>query len=72
MSVAMFKKILSNEIGTTRECNDGSGVPSFEITAENIDGIAENLSQWFSEQYDGIECTEEFASEFIDETYPAK
>lgn len=70
MSVAMFKKILQSEVGTIRECKDSSGMPPFEITADNIDGIAENLDQWFSEQYDGIECTETFAKEFLDETYP--
>lgn len=74
----IFEKILRGKIGTTRVINDG-GLESgekFKLTAKNVSGIAELLSQWWSEEYgadkdgSGVELTLECAEEFLGEIYP--
>jgi hypothetical protein len=65
-----FRAVVTDAIGTVRGCNDGSGMPSFTISADEIEGMPENLRQWWDEQYENIECTIENAEEFFNETYP--
>lgn len=67
-----FRTVVTNAIGTTRECYDGSGADSFTISANEVEGIAENLDQWWNENehYENVECMLEYAQEYFDEIYP--
>lgn len=67
-----FRTVVMNAIGTTRQCRDGSGCDSFTISHNSVEGITENLNQWWNEQYgdDDVECTLEYADEFFEEIYP--
>ena len=65
-----FRTVVMNAIGTTRECNDGSGCDSFTISSNEVEGIADNLDTWWGEKYDDVESTLENAEEYFDETYP--
>jgi len=69
-SKQIFTSILHDAIGTTRSCNDGSGMGSFTISATDYDGIADNLNTWWIEYYEDVECTVESATEYFNETYP--
>ena len=68
-----FRTVVMNAIGTTRECNDGSGCDSFTISSNDVGGIADNLNTWWNEKYDDddVESTLENAEEYFNETYPA-
>lgn len=65
-----FRTVVTSAIGTTRECNDGSGEDSFTISNNEVEGIAGNLTTWWDENYPDIESTLENAREYFDETYP--
>jgi len=71
-SMINFRTVVTNAIGTTRECRDGAGMSSFTISANEVEGLAENLNQWWNENeyYENVECTLEYAQEYFDETYP--
>lgn len=68
----IFRGVVLAAVGTTRKINDGSDMDGDEFIIENStwNDIAEQLSRWFSEQHEGIVCTESFAKEFFEETYP--
>lgn len=72
MVEATFMMVVNSAIGTTRECNDGSGEDSFTISKNEVDGIAKNLAQWWGEKYgdEGVEITHEYAEDFFNEIYP--
>ena len=69
-----FRTVVNSAIGTTRECNDGSGCDSFTISKNEVEGIADNLTTWYEEEYENdeciVECTIEEAEEYFDKTYP--
>jgi hypothetical protein len=65
-----FRTVVSDAVGTTRNCNDGSGCDSFTLSRNAIEGITENLDQWWNESYPEIESTIENAREYFNEIYP--
>jgi hypothetical protein len=65
-----FRTVVTSAIGTTRECRDGSGMDSFTISANEVEGLVENLDQWWSESYEGVENTLDYADQYFNETYP--
>ena len=65
-----FRTVVTNAIGTTRECNDGSSFGSFTISHNEVEGIADNLDTWWSEKYDDTTSTLKNAEEYFDEVYP--
>ena len=64
----IFENLL--EIDTKRQCRDSSGENDFFITDKNISDIAGNLAQWWDDEYENVELTNEYAKEFIEEIYP--
>lgn len=67
----IFAAELMKLVGHELECKDGSGVGSFMLTEDLVDGIAHNLATWWSEEEDGeIELTPEYAADYINKTYP--
>jgi hypothetical protein len=66
----IFGKILESLVGAKLVCGDGSGMPDFILRKRDVAPIAENLAQWFSEQYPGTRLTVNDAKKYIDETYP--
>jgi len=67
-----FLAAVQAALGTTRDCNDGSGVGPFAVTPNNADGIATNLTDWWDDKYSDVEYTAEYAKEYFDKTYPEK
>jgi hypothetical protein len=65
-----FHKVVMGAIGTTRECNDGSGCDSFTISHDDVKGIVDNLDMWWHEKFEDFECTLEQAQEYFDDVYP--
>jgi hypothetical protein len=65
-----FRTVVTSAIGTTRECNDGSGEDCFTISSNEVEGISDNLTTWWDEKYPEVECTLEYALEYFDEIYP--
>jgi hypothetical protein len=64
-----FRTVVINAIGSIRECNDGSGCESFILSSNDVDGLTDNLTTWWNENY-ADDSTLENAEEYFDKIYP--
>lgn len=66
----IFGEILENLVGKKLKCDDSSGMPDFVLKKHSVELMAENLAEWFSEEYPEIDLTNQYAKEYVDKTYP--
>jgi hypothetical protein len=66
----IFKIVVNRRDGKKCLCNDGGSENGERFVMDNCDGVAKNLNQWWNEEYEDVELTEELATEYLDETYP--
>jgi len=72
-TIAMFRGAVYAAEGSIRTINDGSAEDGQEFKMDHgmVEGIAENLANWWDEKYPETAVTPETAREYLDEVYPA-